>query len=130
MILIGAEVKGEPDVPPFRRYYECQDELDEKLFVESIERIKDKLSKNLKINTNESLALYCCYMIEQLRNQVSIPNIERNASKLLRPTDVMIGVPETLRNLSFDVTLDDRPRKKILLHEPIPIIPQKMQSHL
>ena len=51
MILARAEVKGEPDVPPFRIFYECRDDVDELLFFELINRVKDKLSKNLKINT-------------------------------------------------------------------------------
>ena len=75
MILIRAEVKGEPDAPPFTRLFECPDDLDNVLLFELIKRIKDKLLHNLKINMNESLVMYCGYIIEQLRNHVSIPNI-------------------------------------------------------
>jgi urease gamma subunit len=127
MILIRAEVKGEPDAPPFTRFFECQDDLDDVLFFELIKRIKDKLLSNLKINMNESLVMYCGYIIEQLRNHISIPNIQRNAAKLLRPQDVMIGVPETLRKISFIVNLDNLPRKKILFHEPISVMRYEMQ---
>lgn len=127
MILIRAEVKGEPDAPPFTRFFECQDDLDDVLFFELIKRIKDKLLNNLKINMNESLVMYCGYIIEQLRNHISIPNIQRNAAKLLRPQDVMIGVPETLRKISFFVNLDNLPRKKILFHEPISVMRYEMQ---
>jgi urease gamma subunit len=129
MILVRAEVKGEPDAPPFRIFYECRDDVDELLFFELINRVKDKLSKKLKINTKESLLIYCGYLIEQLRNHVSIPDIEKRASKLLHPLEVMIGVPETLRMISFDVKLDNL-RKKILLREPISIMRYEMQLHL
>jgi urease gamma subunit len=119
MILIKAEIKGEPDVPPFTRFFEYPDESDEQIFFRSLELIKEKLSKNLRINTNESLALYCGYVVNQLRARRSIDSIENNAAKILEPDNVMIGVPETLRRISFEVILDNLTIKKILFREPI-----------
>ena len=130
MISIKVEIKGEPDVLPLTKFYEYRDEVDELLLFESIKNTKEKLSSNLKINTNEALVMYCGYIIEQLRNQVSAPNIQRNASKLLSPVDVMIGVPETLRTLRFSVALDNLTTKKISFHQPIRIVPYDMQLHL
>jgi urease gamma subunit len=130
MISIRAEVKGETDAPPFMRFFECRDDVDELLLFELIKRIEDKLSNNLKINTNESLVMYCGYIIKHLRNHVSIPDIEKRASKLLHPLEVMIGVPETLRRISFFIKLDNLPRKKILFHEPISIMPYKEELYL
>ena len=122
MILIKAEVEGESDVPPFTRVFEYRDKFDEQIFFDSLEITKDKLAKNLRINTNESLALYCGYVVDQLRARVSIENIENNAAKILLPDKVMIGVPETLRRISFEVILDNFPKKKLSFHEPIPTI--------
>jgi urease subunit gamma len=120
MILIKAEVKGEFDVPPFTRVFEYRDKFDEKILFGSLEKIKAKLAKNLRINTNESLALYCGYVVDQLRARISIESIENNAAKILLPDKVMIGVPETLRRISFEVILDNFPKKKLTFHEPIP----------
>ena len=120
MILIKAGVKGESDVPPFTRVFEYRDKFDEQKFFYSLEKIKDKLAKNLRINTNESLALYCGYLVDQLRARISIESIENNAAKILLPDKVMIGVPETLRRISFEVILDNFPKKKLSFHEPIP----------
>ncbi|MDQ6666607.1 MAG: urease subunit gamma [Thermoproteota archaeon] len=120
MILIEVEVKGESDVPPFTRVFEYRDKFDEQIFFDSLEISKDKLAKNLKINTNESLALYCGYVVDQLRARVSIESIENNAAKILLPDKVMIGVPETLRRISFEVILDNFPKKQLSFHEPIP----------
>lgn len=119
MIVIKAEVKGEPDVPPFTRVFEYLDESGEQIFFGSLKLIKEKLSKNLRINTNESLALYCGYVVDQLRACRSIDSIENNAP-IISFDKVMIGVPETLRRISFEVILDNFPKKKITLHEPIP----------
>lgn len=65
MILIKAEVKGESDVPPFTRVFEYRDIFDEQMFFDSLEITKDKLAQNLRINTIESLALYCGYVVDQ-----------------------------------------------------------------
>jgi urease gamma subunit len=120
MILIKAMVKGESDVPPFTRVFEYRDKFDEQILFGSLEKIKAKLAKNLRINTNESLALYCGYVVDQLRARISIESIENNAAKILLPDKVMIGVPETLRRISFEVILDNFPKKKLSFHEPIP----------
>jgi urease gamma subunit len=120
MILIKAKVKGESDVPPFTRVFEYRDKFDEQIFFDSLEIIKDKLARNLRINTNESLALYCGYVVDQLRARISIESIEKNAVKILLPDKVMIGVPETLRRISLEVILDNFPKKKLSFHEPIP----------
>jgi urease gamma subunit len=85
MILIKAKVKGESDVPPFTRVFEYRDKFDEQIFFDSLEIIKDKLARNLRINTNESPALYCGYVVDQLRARISIESIEKNAVKILLP---------------------------------------------
>jgi urease gamma subunit len=118
MIVIKAEVKGEPDTPPFKRIFEYHDESDEEIFFASLNMIREKLSKKLRLNTNETLALYCGYVAEQLRAHKSTDNIEKNAPVIFSE-NVMIGVAETLRTISFDVILDNSPKKKITLHEPI-----------
>jgi urease gamma subunit len=120
MILVRAEVKGEPDVSPFTLIFEYQDKSDEKVFYESTSIINEKLTKRLKINTNESLMLYCSYVVDQIRDGRSIENIEKNAARILSPDMVMIGVPETLRTITFDVDLDDLPRRHVTIKDPVP----------
>ena len=119
MIVIKAEVKGEPDTPSFKRIFEYHDESDEEIFFGSVNIIREKLSKKLRLNTNESLALYCGYVVDQLRAHKSTDTIEKNAP-IIFSENVMIGVAETLRTIALDVILDNSPKKKITLHEPIP----------
>jgi urease gamma subunit len=115
MIHIKLTVKGEPDTTPFRHTFFYADESDEKLFYNSVNMIKEKLDKNLKININESLVIYCAYVIE------TISIIERNAQKILSPEKVMIGVPESLRKIVFEVKIDKLPKRRLILREPITI---------
>lgn len=130
MIYAKAVIKGEDDTPPFIRLFEYPDESDELIFFNSIKMIKEKLSKNLKININECLMVYCAYIIEELHANKSINSIEENAAKVLSVNQVMIGVPESLRKITFEVKLDNdnndnnntNSQKHIVkINEPIPI---------
>jgi len=114
-------VKGEPDVSPFTRIYQYSTKTDEEVFVNSITMIKDRIKKNLKININEVITVFSDLIVSELRNGKTIEEIQKNASRLLSPEQVMIGVPETLRKISFDVTLDDKPMNLIVLNTPIKI---------
>lgn len=128
MIYVKAVIKGEDDTPPLIRLFEYPDESDELIFFNSIKMIKEKLSKNLKININECLMVYCAYIIEELHANRSINSIEESAAKVLSINQVMIGVPESLRKITFEVKLgsdndnDNNSQKHIVkISEPIPI---------
>ncbi len=121
MIHVKIIVKGEPDTAPFTHTFFYADESDEKLFYNSVNMIKEKIDKNLKININESLVIYCAYVIGKLRANETISVIDRNAQKILSPDKVMIGVPESLRKIVFEVQVDKLPKRRIILKEPITI---------
>ena len=106
MIYVKAVIKGEDDIPPFIRLFEYPDKSDESIFFDAIKMINEKLARNLKINVNECLMIYCAYVIEQLHTDNSIKSIEENATKVLSVNQVMIGVPETLKKISFEVKFD------------------------
>jgi urease subunit gamma len=112
------------DTLPFIRLFEYPDKSDELIFFNSIKMIKEKLSKNLKININECLMIYCAYIIEELYTNKSINSIEENAAKVLSVNQVMIGVPESLRKITFEVKLDNDNNLQnqiVKISEPIPI---------
>ena len=119
MIDIKATVKGEPDTTPFTHAFYYAGKSDEELFYNSVKMIKEKLDKNLKININESLIIYCTYVISELRSRKTVSAIERNAEKILPPHRVMIGVPESLRKITFEAKIDKLPKRRITLKEPI-----------
>ena len=120
MINIKAQVKGEPDAPPLIRVFEYKDKSDDLIFYSTVEIIKQKIARNLKINANESLIMYCAYIVSELRAHKSINSIEKNASKILSTDKVMIGVPETLRKIRLEAMIDNMPKKQITLDEPMP----------
>jgi urease gamma subunit len=120
MIYIKAEIKGEPDVPVFSRVFEYLSGSDEIVFYNSVEIIKAKLARKLRINTNETLTLYCAYIVDQMRSHRSTKDIRKTSLKVLSTRNVMIGVPETLRKIKFEAIVDSLPKRKIVLEEPIP----------
>ena len=119
MINIKAAVKGEPDTAPFTCTFLYVSKSDEQVFYNSVEMIQEKLDKNLRININESLIIYCAYAISELRARKPVTVIERNAQKILPPEKVMIGVPESLRKITFETRIDKLPKRRITLKEPI-----------
>lgn len=119
MINIKATVKGEPDTTPFICTFLYASKSDEQVFHNSVEMIQEKLDKNLRININESLIIYCAYAISELRARKPVSVIERNAQKILPPEKVMIGVPESLRKITFETRIDKLPKRRITLKEPI-----------
>lgn len=120
MIHVKATINGEPDIPPITKIFQY-DSDSENVFLSSTELVKQRLSKNLRVNLNETILVYCAYIISELRDEKSIESIKENARKILSQDKVMIGVPESIRKLRFEISLDDKPTVTITLDEPIPI---------
>jgi urease subunit gamma len=90
--------------------------------------IKERLDRNLKINTNEALIVYSSYIVSELGENRSVEQIQKNSYKILSPDQVLIGVPETLREMSFEVKLDDKPIQVVILNMPIPVSDYVLRS--
>ena len=73
----------------------------------------------MKININETLYIYLKYLIDRLHSHKKRNEIIKNASKLLTPDQVMIGVPESLRKINFNIKLSSTQRLRITIKEPI-----------
>lgn len=121
MISVKVIVKGERESPPFTQIFDYKDKSDEGIFYASAEMIKEKLARNLKINTNEALVVLCLYVVNEIRASKAVNIIEKNASKILSTEKVTIGVPETLRNITFNAMIDDFPVKNITFENALPI---------
>ena len=119
MIDIKVLVRGEIDTPPFVRLFQYPGKEEESIFFNTVASIKKKIGRGLKINANETLAIFCAYVIEQIRDNKSQEEIENVAQGVISSDQVMIGVPETLREMSFDVIVDDFPEQRIKILEPM-----------
>ena len=73
----------------------------------------------MRININETLSIYLNYIINQLRLQKKTSEMRSNLSKLLSPDQVMIGVPESLRKIDFNIHDENKQKLKLTVTEPI-----------
>ena len=120
MIKIKATIKGEPDVPPFSKLFEY-DTNSEKIFFNGLKVIENRLSQNLRININETLMLFSGTITQQIRDGKSESEISSLLSNMLTPEKVMIGVPESIRKITFEAKIDEKPPLTIVVNEPISI---------
>ena len=119
MIHVKAEIKGESDAAPFTRIFEYSNNS-EVVFYNTLDMIKEKISKNMKINVNEALMVFCAHVVNELRAHKFKNSIEKNASEILKAHQVMIGVPETLKEITFEAIVDNLPKTVISFVKPIP----------
>lgn len=103
---------GEEGVSPFSQVFEYSNESFDKIFSPTVDRIKEKLKQQLRINLYECLALYCDYMVSRLRTKNDTSSIEQGIRALLSHHDVMTGVPETLRMVVFQIELNRGEQEK------------------
>jgi urease subunit gamma len=121
LIRIEVLVEGGMSNSPSTKLFEFKDE-DEAIFLNVIEMVKDKLLRNLKLNTHESLVVFCAYIVSEIRSGKSESQIIDDSSKILTRENVLFGVPETLRQITFNTTVDNLPKKIIRFTKPIPIM--------
>jgi urease gamma subunit len=113
-------VQGDPDIKPFTKtfHYKKSDEL---IFFESTQLIKKHLLNNMRLNINETLGLFVAYVITSLNEHKAISEIQKHIPDMLLPHQVMIGVPESLRKLTFTITTNDTDSEQMSITAPIRI---------
>jgi urease gamma subunit len=120
LIHINALVKGEQDIPPITKQFQY-DNHSEEVFLAGVEMTKKRLANNLKINLNETLLVYCAYIVSELRSGKTVSTIQKNVHRILSPDKVMIGVPGSIQRIVFDVNIDNKFKETIKFEEPIQI---------
>jgi urease gamma subunit len=78
------------------------------------------MRRKIRINATEALVAYCAFIVRSVRAGERGTEIEEQALRLLTEDGVMIGVPESMRSISFEARIDAKPARKIELDGPIP----------
>ena len=113
-------IQGDPDIKPITKIFHYE-KSDESIFFESTQLIKNHLSNNMRLNINETLGLFVAYVITSLNERKTINEIQKHIPDMLLPHQVMIGVPESLRKLTFTITTKDIDKEQIFITTPIRI---------
>jgi urease gamma subunit len=80
---------------------------------------RDRLSRGVKLNYPEAVALLSTWVIERAREGTSsVADLMAAGREVLTRTDVMDGVAEMIADIQVEATFPDG-RKLVTLHHPI-----------
>ena len=113
-------IQGDPDIKPHTETFHYE-KSDEPIFLESTQLIKNRLSNNMQLNINEALRLFVAHIITSLNERKTLTEIQKYMPNLLSSNQVMIGVPESMRKLTFTISTNNAEYEQISITTPIPI---------
>ena len=79
---------------------------------------RDRLSRGVRLNHPESIALLATWVIERAREGALVVDLMEQGRAVLTRDDVMDGVPEMIADIQVEATFPDG-RKLVTLHQPI-----------
>ena len=79
---------------------------------------RDRLSRGIRLNYPEAVALLSTWVIERAREGRSVPDLMEAGRSVLTREDVMDGVAAMLPDVQVEATFPDG-RKLVTIHEPI-----------
>ena len=113
MIDARITIKGEPDTQPLIKDFHFDGKIDLKVLSNSVKIITVKLSRGARINVNEVLLIYLDYLILGFEANLEVNDIMVHVSALISNEQVLIGVPESLREITFDIIGDNTHKAKL-----------------
>jgi urease subunit gamma len=79
---------------------------------------RTRLSRGVKLNYPESVALITDFVMEGARDGKSVADLMSESGKVLNRNQVMEGVPEMIHEMQLETTFPDG-TKLVSLHDPI-----------
>ena len=79
---------------------------------------RDRLSRGIKLNYPESIALLSTWVVERAREGGNVEELMTSGREVLTRAEVMAGVAEMVSDVQVEATFPDG-RKLVTLHQPI-----------
>lgn len=79
---------------------------------------RDRLSRGVKLNYPESIALLSTWVVERAREGGNVEELMTSGREVLTRAQVMDGVAEMITDVQVEATFPDG-RKLVTLHQPI-----------
>jgi urease gamma subunit len=93
-------------------------EIDKLLIFTAAEVARRRLTRGLKLNHPEAVAIITADVLEGIRDGKSVAELMTLGATVLRRTDVMEGIPEMLHEIQIEGTFPDG-TKLVTVHDPI-----------
>jgi urease subunit gamma len=93
-------------------------EKDKLLIFLAAQLASDRMSRGLKLNYPESVALITASILEGAREGKSVATLMYEGTRVLSRDDVMDGIPEMLDEVQVEATFPDG-TKLVTVHHPI-----------
>ncbi|MBC9179894.1 urease subunit gamma [Pseudoroseomonas ludipueritiae] len=93
-------------------------EKDKLLIAMAAEVARRRLSRGVKLNHPEAIALITDYVVEGARDGRSVAELMRDGATVLGREQVMDGIPEMIHEIQVEATFPDG-TKLVTVHNPI-----------
>jgi urease subunit gamma len=93
-------------------------EKDKLLIAMAAEVARKRLSRGVKLNHPESIALITDFVVEGARDGRSVAELMRDGATVLTREQVMEGIPEMIHDIQVEATFPDG-TKLVTVHNPI-----------
>ena len=93
-------------------------EKDKLLVAMAAEVARKRLSRGVKLNYPEAIALISDFVVEGARDGNSVADLMRDGATVLTRSQVMDGIPEMIHDIQVEATFPDG-TKLVTVHEPI-----------
>jgi urease subunit gamma len=93
-------------------------EKDKLLVAMAAEVARRRLSRGVKLNHPESVALITDFVVEGARDGKSVAALMQEGAQVLTRDQVMVGIPEMIAEIQVEATFPDG-TKLVTVHQPI-----------
>ncbi len=93
-------------------------EKDKLLVAMAAEVARKRLSRGVKLNYPETIALISDFVVEGARDGTSVAALMRDGGTVLSRDQVMDGIPEMIHEIQVEATFPDG-TKLVTVHDPI-----------
>jgi len=93
-------------------------EKDKLLVAMAAEVARKRLSRGVKLNYPEAVALVSDYVVEGARDGRSVAELMADGAQVISRDQVMEGIPEMIHEIQVEATFPDG-TKLVTVHEPI-----------
>ncbi len=91
----------------------------DKLMIALAARVaRERLTRGLKLNYPESVAVITDFVLEGARDGKSVAELMSTGAKVLTREEVMEGIPEMIQEMEVEATFPDG-TKLVTVHDPI-----------